>query len=799
MHAGSAWPQSISRIVVGAHHALIVSGGRVMAFGDAGFLGFEDGKGREVPTEIPNLSGVKDACAGLRQSVLVMENGRMLGWSGLSYVAFRTPVEILPENGAGWEGKVVGVSCGQSFSAAWTDTGSLYVWHADLLRPLDIPLPCVNSASLRPPDGKSIASRKIPAHVFNEQKVLHAAFGKNSQLLVFTEDRDHVRLCRDGTNSPRVFAVPPSFQIPSERPSVAFIGKPLDRRWPIYFLIILQDTSEDAQSLRHAFVGSLPHPVPSDRVSSQLSLRALSVGDGKTNVEEVSGGEAFGLVRLQNGDLFRVEPEGAEEENSSRSPFRVEMQPELRGKVLQLSRSFHVSRMGAVVLTVDGPMRAPESAWTDDAKQSNVGVFGPLKPPLLAPGRWCDVPHNISLIREPKVAFGFPFRAAVGVPGSALRPPYSYGLDGLTVMEAGDRVRFSCTANVNDEGVLYPPQKEKDYGSVCTQRGRKKKGTTEDRETEDSDDMDSPLEAVFVPPLESIECRGCEVPPSWQKSHATNESISSLPLRILKYGKAINPTTSTGFDETWKDWPEGGAAVPVNWAISLGCRGLLSLEEDLPEVRCGLRETAEGWAAQFETDLSAITCTGCHVNSTWTNPEPEAPSLPFSVELKRFDPTDSNFTKYDKDTQVVGVGDMMRLSCPRGRIWASSEEDLQRAQEGMQCQKRVSRRRLGNVQTFLSFGVEDERGFSCVGCTVPNEWVTHSEGSRFFVEIREVIRSGGGEKTVFEKSKGVGINDTLVLTCPGGGVITRKRTTCVEGEEGGLQFDVDVNEVKCGE
>uniref|UniRef100_A0A0G4H864 Uncharacterized protein n=1 Tax=Chromera velia CCMP2878 TaxID=1169474 RepID=A0A0G4H864_9ALVE len=682
------WPQPISRIALGFRHALIVAGGRVMTFGKKDLLGFFVTCARKEPTEIPGVSGVVDACAGRTHSVVLLESGRVLSWHDVEEagVTFKTPSAILPlgaegESDGDWGGgKVVGVTCGDGFSAVWTDGGRLYLWSADvrivLTKHLELParLPCLSPEYTKTKKKEELfRPMPVPPSVFQNQKVKAAFAGASrfgNQLLVVTEDRNKIYLCEENKSECASFGLPEDMHIPSENASAAFGSD--------FFLIVLQNQTD---SLRQLYAGSVPPP---GNPEAGLSLHAIAVGEGRTNVTEVTSGERFGLARLQNNDIVVAgrDPTVYETAHGDRSlkPDSLETQKykNLNGKVLQLPKSFYFSG-GSIFLTVDGLEGIGWPQWT-------VALF----------------PHY---------------------------QPFSFHKVQSPVLAPG----------------------------------------------------------------------GCEVPIEWRGNQTKTKSSDALPVRILQY-------ESAGYPREWVDFPPEGTGVSLNHRIRLGCRGLISIEEVMcvePERAGAVAKLTHSPSNVFRspqaTRSPCLPAAGCVAPSLWTNKEPLSPSLPFSLELKRGDDPNGTFTKYDKDTPA-GAGELLRLGC-RGVLGASSDGDLRRAAEGIECRLKEEDGVRGIDWEIPS---ENSTAVTCTGCVVPAAWIptANSERLRYYVDVKGVVEAGSKKRKALDKTKGigpVGVNDTIVFSCPNGGVPTRKRARCVVGGDGSPLFDAEVADVQCGE
>uniref|UniRef100_A0A0G4F642 HYR domain-containing protein n=1 Tax=Chromera velia CCMP2878 TaxID=1169474 RepID=A0A0G4F642_9ALVE len=132
---------SPSLVAQGGEHSLMGDNrGDLFVFGSNrdGQLGLEDIGNFRLPTRVPSLSDVVDVCGGSDFSLLLLGNGTVLssgsnryygqlgrgsGWVWGDWSDWRPlPVE-------GLEGEsVVGVACGGSHSAAWTEEGNLFMW-----------------------------------------------------------------------------------------------------------------------------------------------------------------------------------------------------------------------------------------------------------------------------------------------------------------------------------------------------------------------------------------------------------------------------------------------------------------------------------------------------------------------------------------------------------------------------------------------------------------------------------------------------------------------------------------------
>eukprot|EP00820_Chromera_velia_P025460 Cvel_34104.t1-p1 / transcript=Cvel_34104.t1 / gene=Cvel_34104 / organism=Chromera_velia_CCMP2878 / gene_product=hypothetical protein / transcript_product=hypothetical protein / location=Cvel_scaffold5747:625-4263(-) / protein_length=665 / sequence_SO=supercontig / SO=protein_coding / is_pseudo=false len=629
-YAENGWPQPISRIALGFTHALVVAGGRVMTFGSARLLGFFDECARREPTELPGLSGVVDACAGRTHSVVLLESGEVLGWHAEEEggVTFKTPYKIWPlgaEGGSdgGWGGgRAVGVTCGDGFSAAWTDEGRLYVWSADiaLLRNEQmsprLPFPPPESSERK----EWFQPMQIPPSVFQNQRV-NAAFAAGEGLLVLTEERKKAYLCRPDYEPDYClsFGLPESILIPSESPSAAFGSD--------FFLIVLQNQTDTVR--RQLFAGSVPPP---GNPQAGLSLNALAVGDGKTNVAEVTAGRKFGLARLQNGDIVRVglditrEIISEVEDSPTLSPDALKTIPytALEGKVRLLPQSFYLSG-GSIFLTDDGLEGAgfwPGPWWNallsdHTPLRPRLGVFKKKYPPCLQLANGAE-----SL----KALVSYVNRKSTGA--SRFAPAAS------TPTAGG-----GCEVPLEWRGGNYTTNSSSEATSLPVRILQYQSSTPSDNQ--------------------------------WRENYTTDSYQSSTPLD----------------NRGWLDFPSEGTAVPLHRKVRLGCRGLISKDESLciqakRRNNTAFQHRAE-YVLEFEDRPSEIRCAGCVVPSQWTHKETPSPSLPLSLELKSGDDPNGTFTEYDKD-KPVGAGDVLRLGC-RGVLRASGDEDPQRAAEGIEC------------------------------------------------------------------------------------------------------------------
>uniref|UniRef100_A0A0G4H875 Uncharacterized protein n=1 Tax=Chromera velia CCMP2878 TaxID=1169474 RepID=A0A0G4H875_9ALVE len=520
--------------------------------------------------------------------------------------------------------------------------------------------------------------RPMPVHpsLFQNEKV-KAAFAGGEGLLVLTENRKKTYLCRPDDPQCLSFGLPEDMHIPSENASAAFGSD--------FFLIVLQNQTD---SLRQLFAGSVPPP---GNPEAGLSFHAIAVGEGRTNVTEVTAGMKFGLARLHNGDVVRAGVDitgkwSGVENSPTLFPQTLEAigYDALKGKVRLLPKSFYLSG-GSIFLTDDG-----------------------LKGAGFWPGPWWN----------------------------ALLSDQDPMWRGLGVFKK-----------------KYPP--------------RLAKG-------------------------------GCKVPIEWQGNYTNPSEATSLPVRILQY-----QSTASSDNRRWLDFPPEGAGVPLHRKVRLGCRGLISEHESLciqTERRNSstFQDRAE-YVPEFVDLPSEISCAGCVVPSLWTNKEPPSPSLPFSLELKRGDDPNGTFTEYDKDTPA-GAGDLLRLGC-RGVLGASSDGDLRRAAEGIECRLKEEDGVRGIDWEIPS---ENSTAFTCTGCVVPAAWIPNpnSERLRYYVDVKGVVEAGSKKRKALDKTKGigpVGVNDTIVFSCPNGGVPTRKRARCVVGGDGSPLFDAEVADVQCGE
>uniref|UniRef100_A0A0G4GCT0 Uncharacterized protein n=1 Tax=Chromera velia CCMP2878 TaxID=1169474 RepID=A0A0G4GCT0_9ALVE len=170
-------------------------------------LGFEAAHHpRFTPTEIPGLTDVEDVCAGRIFSLALLKNGTVLTW-GQQYGAesvtdfYQLPSEVDPPEAGQWNGRVVGIACGATYSAVWTDKGALYTW-GSLSGSTNLKqLKEKGNLQKRPPmamachpPGKEGIPRPTQVEHLRDVKVL-GAVGHRNHLLVIPEDRGMFFLC----------------------------------------------------------------------------------------------------------------------------------------------------------------------------------------------------------------------------------------------------------------------------------------------------------------------------------------------------------------------------------------------------------------------------------------------------------------------------------------------------------------------------------------------------------------------------------------------------------------------------
>uniref|UniRef100_A0A0G4HLI9 Uncharacterized protein n=1 Tax=Chromera velia CCMP2878 TaxID=1169474 RepID=A0A0G4HLI9_9ALVE len=740
----TGWPSPISAAALGQSHSLVVAGGRVMSFGLGIGIGLEWAAPQWNPTEIPGLTDVKDVCAGKHFSLALLNNGTVLSWGQLHGVGFdfdQLPTEVKLAGEGQWNGTVVGISCGGSLRAAWTDRGALYTWGSNENRQC-----CIGHSQEQ---GTHQMTGEAPLRIATPTQVealkgvkVVGAVGYRDQLLILPEDPGMFFLCgksaefgKGDENESAVISgkdsSAPKVLLPSIRglENHKVVGAALGEDQPpiahgilnlnaSFIILILED-----EGRRRLFVlGADGKEVLTREGESLHDFDFSDKGGLPLDVLEVGVQKDRALVLLSDNSVrsFKVSAEGGFKRDNgmayrplvAQEPNAVEA---LRNSALSLAKAISLGQ-NWIVITKDGPMGPflPEDYGSEALVEFGIGKeqrierihsFGPLEPPVLAKGGY-EIPSEWKWSGTHLRPSSLPF----SVKRKGASSGY-YRLDG-----DGDLTRFEPYIRGTPIGVGWDVEFECQTGLLIPY-DRALCNTTEDGAP------------PFFEPSGEVTCKGCEQKvPSWAKSE--HESPVSPLLLEVKKNIQKNATQQTvgarddvrtdGEKESEEEWREykKGEAIGVGDRLRLRCASG-RLVPTVVEATESHHQVAEQLSKGVE----------CRWSST-AQPEPV-----FKDDL-------------NETLSFHCTG------CSVPRQWLSGERP---------------------------------------------------KGSRYIVDLSSIRRAGREETESFQPNgtRGVAINDTLFFTCPEGGKLqvdekarVRGGATCVNplGRE---QFDLEVSDVKC--
>uniref|UniRef100_A0A0G4F9E2 Uncharacterized protein n=1 Tax=Chromera velia CCMP2878 TaxID=1169474 RepID=A0A0G4F9E2_9ALVE len=795
----TGWPSPISTGALGASHSLVVAGGRVFTFGVGMGLGLEgSGRPRYIPTEIPGLTDVRDVCAGKDFSLALLNNGSLLTWGtvgGVRGSGFELPTEVESPEGGDWNGTVSGIACGEGYRAGWTDRGALYTWGSNENRQC-----CIGHSqeqAMHQMTGEAPLRIAMPTQVeaLKDVKVV-GAVGYRDQLLVLPEDPGMFFLCgnqkkpenSDEEKGPEEMS-PKKVLLHSIRglKNHTLVGAALGELDPQlhlyppkvrrYIFLIVEHENERRRRLFFMDADGKEMLTPkvgwNGKGESLYDFDFSDKGGLPLDVLEVGIQKNRALVLLSDNSVraFKVE---VEEMGSARFIFDPHLVVEkpvpveaLHNSALRLTKTISVGT-NWIVITKDGPMGP---FLPDDHVRNETASYG------IGEDKSSPKLHSFSLLERPVLA--------KGTDGNTYYP--------RKWVEMGDYFHYKCNAEA-EQGLLYPPEAAEQSGSICTQEGA------------------GDGEASLMPPLDEVECRGCEVPAQW---NGTILNRSTLPFSVTQKRR-----TRPHAADQWEAY-KSGTPIGIGWTVQFACsNGKLSYKHAECSVD-GDRSTPA-----LSPNETEVLCYGCRV--------PEGPSsvfLPLKMEVRKkaksgpcekeaesegeegegeereaqIQVQEADEWREYEQGEAIGVGDRLRLRCDSGVLCLSDSHqkaDERFSTSGVECRWSAEAYRDPTFQ-YLS----EASKFHCKGCSVPVQWLRgeRPEGSRYIVDILSIHRAGSEERKSFQPNMttAVAINDTLFFTCPKGGVLhidgkpkVWGGATCVD-PFGSREFDVDVSDVKC--
>uniref|UniRef100_A0A0G4HLS3 Uncharacterized protein n=1 Tax=Chromera velia CCMP2878 TaxID=1169474 RepID=A0A0G4HLS3_9ALVE len=292
-----------------------------------------------------------------------------------------------------------------------------------------------------------------------------------------------------------------------------------------------------------------------------------------------------------------------------------------------------------------------------------------------------------------------------------------------------------------------------------------------------------------------VDGRWCKVPPEARQPYRAHKRFQ-IPFEAI-----ANPEDYKGRNELPR-WMEAGDFIRFSCASE---GGVLHPPEAHLQEGCECTQLLKDRKmAHFVPSPSELECRGCEVeiSSDWTEESPLAPRLPLVVQVKRQkqngeggEELEGEYEEYEKG-RAVGVGDLVRLLCEGGKLEASTEKDRKGIGEGVECRRFQKDEKEKKRKVALD--LDDSSSIRCVGCKISEEWQRGKPSGSFFrVDISRILRSGQKEDEEFDRDLGVAVNDSLIFSCPDGGILTNKRATCIRTESGEVEFDLNTDEVKC--
>uniref|UniRef100_A0A0G4G2I5 Uncharacterized protein n=1 Tax=Chromera velia CCMP2878 TaxID=1169474 RepID=A0A0G4G2I5_9ALVE len=473
---------------------------------------------------------------------------------------------------------------------AWTDTGALYFWgkassgnacFAEHWGDVAVQFPC-----------------QVPSFAFDDQKVVDVNASEDSTLVVAEKkngDRQ-LHVCRRTSHEP-ISAVTPipilnGTQIVKGSLSSGsnFIGVVLQKEEPDGFMRKRLHAVKWANSGVEKDIDPVPlvdfgeenvEEVLYKQANYFIPLPSLTL----TAVPSTPPSPLFApriradlLVRLSSGRVGEVPLPGTTPGRGvlpppTKLPLSVwNFVDELRDPALRFPKDC-CSSSRKHIATVFQTIKGLYANGTDEWGRMGTGgkssrTFIPLEPPVLADGRWCRLPERFrkgegwERLQESLVEWGLPVKieeakkgTGFGVEASSNRSQTEPSVwKPRHWVEVGDVIEFACAG----KGILYPQKAAKWGASFCEQQPQ------------------LGGEARFDPPLEEVECRGCQIPSEWMVEgelqggqrgegvESDRDSLQSglLPVYVSRYREAS--------ERIWKKY-ERNITIEVGMQVKLEC------------------------------------------------------------------------------------------------------------------------------------------------------------------------------------------------------------------------------------
>uniref|UniRef100_A0A0G4FIZ5 Uncharacterized protein n=1 Tax=Chromera velia CCMP2878 TaxID=1169474 RepID=A0A0G4FIZ5_9ALVE len=652
---------------------------------------------------------VVDACAGRAHSVVLLDDGRVLGF-GKQYGEegdreATTPSEIHPKGG--WDSRVVGVACGDEFSAAWTAEGLLYTWGRNPEGVL-----CLSHISTLGQWPKAVSEpTMVPPSQFGgteednggRNKVVKVA-GFRNRMLVITETPGTVYMCGKHfgkghhtgmfNEDPTSHAIKLPEHLANHRVVSASLGgnAPIDlAAWDHKYLTLV--VLEDPQDTRKRLYGMGSLEEIGQEKASWTEFKLLMDnpgtvnGEGGVDVEDVVVGKNHALVLMSDKSLRILRNTNVpfvEKFMNSRETIsffdgdtvkldeKTQVVESLQGKVESLPKSC-VFGNRAIVLTTEGRLVGTGSnirgALGVGRTEGNVvSKLTQLRSPALSPGRWCKLPK----LNPDAAVWNWPFRLPASSSSSSLpltalriekaeefidkvgdRPFRVYPKEWA---EEGDTVKFEC-----EGGLLAPSSVRSQGGAVCRKRTRTH---AEGRETM----LEGEEEGEFDIPLDKVECKGCTLPTSWNNPFLKAPFLH-LAVEVNRLGES---------EDKWSA-EVGRFAVAVGDRVRTVCRSgiLVARSGDDEErdraaagVECQWWSDAQGREKQYAA-FNLSTTVLCRIP---VGPYPVYTDSVFRAPSREWFDERDEWKEWDPDNpKGIGINDTLSFECKeKGVLWVAS-------------------------------------------------------------------------------------------------------------------------------